>query len=257
MGILPELDLPRDPQKDLYLRTNDETWKTMMKNSPLMRTTNQDILEELNKLAKKAEEEKEGSEDKSKVDPPSEKADDSIDYGDDLSFEGSKIHTIFSKFFGDRKIEFLSTKQKRADNNIYEWKIHGYSTLEEYFPEIAKDIDLRYDYIVNLTLECFGEIKGVKTQPFRKAIQYYIELIHGYEYVDFDYKKINTLLHKDMKLAVKTIASTPQNINFGIINKFPEELETYEICHIALLAMEAKFHIELMYGILALQNAKE
>jgi len=46
-------------------------------------------LEELNKLAKKAEEEKEGSEDKSKVDPPSEKADDSIDYGDDLSFEGS------------------------------------------------------------------------------------------------------------------------------------------------------------------------
>ncbi len=51
--------------------------------------TNQDILEELDKLAKKSEEEEK---DDKKNDPPtSEKADDSVDYGEDLSFEGTNV----------------------------------------------------------------------------------------------------------------------------------------------------------------------
>jgi len=253
MGILPELDFPRDPQKDFYLRADDDTWKSMMKNSPLMKTTNQDILEELDKLAKKAEEEEK---DEKKNDPPtSEKADESLDYGEDLSFEGYRNNSIYYKFFGEKKIDFLSTR-KRVDNGIYEWKMHGYPVLDEDFPEIAKFIDSKYDLIHTLTLSSFAEKEGVQTQPFRKALDYYIQNIHGYEYMDFDYQMINKLIHKDLKLAIKTIGSTPQNLNHGIINRFPAGFKTYEFCHVALIVMEAKFQIELMYGIIALESAK-
>jgi len=48
---------------------------------------------------------------------------------------------------------------------------------------------------------------------------------------------MNKLLHKDTKLAIKTIGTTPQNLSFALINKFPVEFKTYEICHIALLIM--------------------
>jgi len=116
---------------------------------------------------------------------------------------GYRNNSIYYKFFGERKIEFLSTKQKKLDSNIYEWKIHGYSVLDEHFPEIAKCIDAKYDYIHSLTLSryfellterrktfSFGEKEGVQTQPFRKALDYYIQCIHGYEHMDFDYKMV-------------------------------------------------------------------
>ena len=61
-------------------------------------------------------------------------------------------NTIFYKFFGERKIEFVSVRQKFIDSHTYEWKTHGYSILDEYFPDIARNIDLKYDYIHNLTL---------------------------------------------------------------------------------------------------------
>ncbi len=48
---------------------------------------------------------------------------------------------------------------------------------------------------------------------------------------------MNKLLHKDTKLAIKTIGTTPQNLSFALINKFPVEFKTYEIGHIALLIM--------------------
>lgn len=269
MGILPELDLPRDPTKDIFLRANDEMWRSMVKTSPVAKSTgasqsftdekianNMEILEELDKMVKKDEEEKEENLNKAHSEAPiSEKADDSIDYGEDL-FEGTRASTLYNKFFGDKKMEFVSTKQKKIDSDIYEWKTNGYTVVDEHFPEIAKYIDLKYDYIQNLTLSSFGEVKDVKTDPFRKSIFYYIELIHGYEHVDFEYKRINTLLRKELKLAVKTMGSTPQNLTFSMLNKFPIEFKTYEICHIALLVMEAKFQIELMYGFFALKNAQ-
>jgi len=45
------------------------------------------------------------------------------------------------------------------------------------------------------------------------------------------------LIHKDLKLAIKTIGSTPQNLNFGIINRFPAGFRTFEFCHVALIVM--------------------
>jgi len=254
IGILPEFDFPRDPVKDIYLRADDETWQTMMKDSPLMRSTNEGILDELNKLA----EAEEATKDDKNKDTNTEKGDDSIDYGDDMSSEGPRNNAIFRKYFGDMTVKFdtILNRRKKIDSNSYEWKTNGYLLLEESFPAVAKCIDLKYDYINSLTLDCFGAVKDVKTDPFRKSIFYYIELIFGYEHHDFDYKKMNKLLHKDTKLAVKTMGTTPQNLSMSLMNQFPVEFKTYEICHIALLIMEAKFHIELMYGFLALQNAK-
>jgi len=54
---------------------------------------------------------------------------------------------------------------------------------------------------------------------------------------------MNVLLHKDLKLALKTIGSTPQNFNFGILNKIPIDFKPYEICHIILLIMGNKENI--------------
>ena len=49
--------------------------------------------------------------------------------------------------------------------------------------------------------------------------------------------KINKLIQKDLKLAIKTIGSTPQNLNFGIINRFPAGFKTYEFCHVGLIGL--------------------
>jgi len=68
---------------------------------------------------------------------------------------GPRQNAIFQKYFGDLKVKFetYSTKRKKIDSNFYEWKTNGYLLLEEYFPAIAKCIDLKYDYINSLTLD--------------------------------------------------------------------------------------------------------
>jgi len=275
MGILPEFDFPRDQQKDAYLKADDELWKTMVKNSPMLKRTNEDIIQQLRKLANEngtadQEEIKDESEaqkivfevQKSQEKTPKNSSLD--DLGEDTipSEELSSITTcphnnsILESFFGTKPVFFESypTNKKTIDIEVYEWKTIGYPFLLEGFPEITSKIDAKLEYINKMTLGNFGNEKNVKTDPFRRAIVYYLENIHGYSHPDFDYKQMNVLLHKDLKLALKTIGTTPQNFNFGLLNKIPIDFKPYEVCHIILLIMEAKFQIELMYGVLGLKN---
>ena len=72
-----------------------------------------------------------------------------------------------------------------------------------------------------------------------------------------------------MKAYIKLIACMPQFITYQSISKIPVQLKPYEICHIAMLVIgnsilitmslqltliEAKFRMELRWGLLTLQK---
>ena len=48
---------------------------------------------------------------------------------------------------------------------------------------------------------------------------------------------MGNLLPQDFRLAIKTMACLPQDLNFHLINKIPIEFKTYEVCHASLLIM--------------------
>jgi len=132
-------------------------------------------------------------------------------------------------------------KEKTITSEEYEWNIHGLDQVSEVYQEIADNITSKYEYITKMTLGSFCDYNDVKTDPFRKSIISYIEFLHGYEHLDFDYKQMGNLLPQDFRLAIKTMACLPQDLNFHLINKIPIEFKTYEVCHASLLIMEAKF----------------
>lgn len=246
------MDFPRDLNKDNYLRASDEDWKMMLKNSPLSRRTNKEIVNTLKSLAEQSGKEK--KRDKSQGRKGSDKGNMSED--EDFNHHTfSQTNPIFAKFYHNKSVEFHSYnyKNKGMNSDDYTWKIQGFAQLSEYSSQLAKDMNEKYEYITKMTLESFGEEKEIQTEPFRQSIMYYLELIHGYEHPEFEYKQINTLLPKEFKAAIKTMCCLPQNLHFGVLNKIPIDFKVYELIHIGLLVMETKFQIELMYGLLPLE----
>lgn len=250
VGILPELDFPRDVQKDNYMRATDEGMKGMLKNSPLARKSNGEVIKQLNELSQKSENEEKKNEEK-----PNEKE---LNFNKDEPDNGYLATTMsnqmFNKFYSNKLIAFETSKNHLLTADDYNWKINGFSKLSDYSPALADSINEKFEYIMKMTQNSFGETVEVKTGPFRNGIVYYIENIYGYVHRDYDYKEMNNLLQKEFKSVIKCSASTPNCFHFGISSKNPFDFKPNELLHVYLLVMETKFHIELMYGLLALEK---
>lgn len=251
MGVMPELDFPRDYNKNKYLRANDEEWRAMLESSPLNKKSTNEIVMALKNIADNIEKEK-PMKGKDKLSNKS-----AIPEDEDFSWHATSNPTpLYRTFFGKNSAHFLSfdsRKLARITSDDYSWKIQGYAHISEYSEQLAQDINEKYDYIFKMTLGSFGEEKGIQTEPFRQSVIYYLELIHGYEHLEFDYKQINMLLPKEFKAAIKTMCSLPQNMNIEIFQQIPIAFKDFEMIHIGLLVMESKFQIELMYGLLLLE----
>jgi len=246
MGVLPELDFPRDYNKNKFLRANDEEWKVMIESSPLNKKSTNEIVLALKTIAETAEKEKPTKgKTASKTDIPED---------EDFSWQGTvNLTPLYRTLFGKKPAQFTSYNYRKSPgitSDDYSWKIQGYAHIAEYSEQLAQDINEKYDYITKMTLESFGNEKGIRTEPFRKSVIYYLELIHGYEHLDFEYKQINILLPKELKAAIKIMCSLPQNMNYDLLQQIPIEFKEFELIHIGLLVMESKFQIELMYGLL-------
>jgi sestrin len=239
------------------MRADDAALESFLRASPKSQK-NEDILSKLKQITSSDEDLTAmtlGIGKSEEADKKKEKLEDLIK--EEIAEPSSTKNTLlFERFFGKKTPEFrtFEYKDQCTYSSDYTWRFHGLSLLSNHFPELANQINEKYLYLTNMTTKSFGEALGVNTKPYRIAIYHYTEYIHGYFHSEYEYKEVNNLLHKDLKAYIKAVACMPQSITTTTLSKVPVELKPFEICHIALLVMQAKFHIELMYGLLSLEK---
>jgi len=96
-----------------------------------------------------------------------------------------------------------------------------------------------------MTNGCYGSEHVQSTLPMRNAIVKYLMSIHGLIDRYFNYDKINTYLDREFKACAKKIMTDPETLrmeDFGMTSLSPEER-----CHVAIIVMETKKRVELIY----------
>eukprot|EP01016_Furgasonia_blochmanni_P031051 TRINITY_DN3213_c0_g4_i2.p1 TRINITY_DN3213_c0_g4~~TRINITY_DN3213_c0_g4_i2.p1 ORF type:complete len:327 (+),score=57.40 TRINITY_DN3213_c0_g4_i2:182-1162(+) len=167
---------------------------------------------------------------------------------------------ILDKYCGVQSIQFggmdFKGGYKLTLDIEYSWKSNGFSFTNEFFPELAKMIDQELDLLMKMSVNSFGGETNINTQPFRRAVWYYIDDIFGYKHEGFDSRQVNLILKRPIKSFIKKVTTSPWSISkqeiIGI--NFSFTLSSAEIAHTSLIACEAKFHLELMYALHAIQR---
>ncbi len=95
--------------------------------------------------------------------------------------------------------------------------------------------------------------ESVKTIELRNSIVKYLMNIHGIVDKYFSYDKINKVLHRDQKAYTKKMISDPESIKIDDL-LVTKQLLPEELCHIAIIVMETKKRIELIYVTQALSK---
>ena len=86
------------------------------------------------------------------------------------------------------------------------------------------------------------------------AIWYYVHRLHGIFHDDFDYAQVNKWLTIPMKKFVKQMISWPASITIADVKNIGIGLQVKEKAHAALLVLEARRQVELMYSLRAIMN---
>lgn len=72
-----------------------------------------------------------------------------------------------------------------------------------------------------MTLSSFGAAQSVDTRIFREAIWNYCEIATGFTKIDYDYKKMNSLLSKPFRAFLSKILLKPQQFHISDIDSLP------------------------------------
>eukprot|EP01016_Furgasonia_blochmanni_P033199 TRINITY_DN3454_c0_g1_i6.p1 TRINITY_DN3454_c0_g1~~TRINITY_DN3454_c0_g1_i6.p1 ORF type:complete len:242 (-),score=18.01 TRINITY_DN3454_c0_g1_i6:65-790(-) len=138
----------------------------------------------------------------------------------------------------------------------YDWDKNGYSFLNEFFPTLAFNAERKKTIAISISNKEFADAKNINTFPFRRSIWYYTDDLYGYKHDGFDSKEVNILLKKPLKLYIKKIATAPHSVSVEDMENVCSNYSFIgaELAHVALLTMEAKFHVELVYALQALQE---
>eukprot|EP00806_Schmidingerella_arcuata_P008440 Macronucleus_8782.p2 GENE.Macronucleus_8782~~Macronucleus_8782.p2 ORF type:complete len:108 (+),score=24.38 Macronucleus_8782:1-324(+) len=103
-----------------------------------------------------------------------------------------------------------------------------------------------------MTNGCYGNEQVKSTLPFRYAIIKYLMCIHGVVDQYFNYDRMNTYLHRDFKVVAKKMMTDPGSVtveDFDMTSLSPEER-----CHVAIIVMETKRRVELLFVTKTLSN---
>ena len=135
----------------------------------------------------------------------------------------------------------------------YNWKEHGFSLLSRYYSEVAPLIDDLFHYTYNMTDSTFNQI-SINTTPFRRAIWHYVHRVKGIEHDDFNYREINLMLKRNIKVFLKKLSCMPFTVTLHDFKSLTPVFRLDEVCHIVLLATEARKQADLLYALRALTN---
>ena len=93
------------------------------------------------------------------------------------------------------------------------------------------------------------------TEPFRRAIWYYIQSIKGIRRDDYNYKEVNKLLTIPFKTYIKTVACFPEQLHHLSFESLAElGLHYSERVHINFIVLEARLQAELLYTLKSLME---
>ena len=160
-----------------------------------------------------------------------------------------KIESQYNKF----KFEYC-TKYEDFDLHLqnfifstdFSFENVGYYTLIDYWKEPMKDFAEDFDYIFNLTSNCFSFHKTVEDMEyFRRAIVTYVEKIYGLCDETFDYSRTNKVIKKELKAQIKYITCFPERVNFSDTKR--SEYSTQDLIHVVLLSSVTKQRAQLTY----------
>ncbi|RIA99103.1 PA26 p53-induced protein [Glomus cerebriforme] len=137
----------------------------------------------------------------------------------------------------------------------YCWETHGVVTVNNYLPGVGEILDQEFTEIRDLTdYRLFHSYKSssnidLDTKPLRQAIWYYVQRLSGLLKDDYDYRDINTFLNKKIKVFLKKVCCTPEEIRYNDWKVIGFRLREEEKCHVNLIAVEARKQAELVYGL--------
>ncbi|CAJ0568181.1 unnamed protein product, partial [Mesorhabditis spiculigera] len=140
--------------------------------------------------------------------------------------------------------------------NLHEfsWDQHGYMILEEQYQELIAKLDDKFNLTQTLTYKTMGEYTDVDTSSYRMAVWNYIQALFGIRHDDYDYSEVNTMLSKEMKTFIKTVACYPHRVTEALRTSVMTDFKNSEKVHVMLMVMEARLQSELLYFTRTLTN---
>lgn len=155
-------------------------------------------------------------------------------------------YTKFKSSFYSKYIDFDYKSYEYLFSTDFSFENTAYYLLVDYWASPVKDIADDFDYIFNLTSNCFGSNEKVpSTEYFRRVIVTLVERIYGMCDETFDYSKTNSSITKELRKFVKNVACSPECVDFSNINR--NDFSAEDQFHIILLSSIAKQRLQLTY----------
>lgn len=136
----------------------------------------------------------------------------------------------------------------------YSWEDQGFSLVSRYFPEAAPLLDDQFSHTYSLTYGTFSDSAGVDTEPFRRAVWYYVHRLFGICNDEYDYRQVNVYVPRPVKAFVKRAACVPESTTREDFSSFSAKLTVSEKVHICLLTAEARKQSSLLYALFAVMD---
>jgi len=154
-------------------------------------------------------------------------------------------------------VDFDVEKHQIFPYHDFGWSAEGYSLLSRFNLPLAELLDEQFNTILSLTDMSLGQTRGVDTAPFRQAVWYYAQRLLGIEHDDYDYCRMNKVLHRPLKEFVKKVVCQPDTVSRTDFDRMGLALRTEEKIHLIVLAIEARRQAVLLYGLRVLSQAME
>lgn len=124
--------------------------------------------------------------------------------------------------------------------------------ISRFYDEIAQLLDDKFTLAYNMTYRTMGRLTAIDTSMFRRATWNYIQCLYGIRWDDYDYSRVNVLLHRSLKKYIKTAACYPNRCTPEEYTSIMQDFLPSEKIHVCLLVAEAKFQSELLYALRAI-----
>lgn len=167
-----------------------------------------------------------------------------------------------ASFCDDPVFEYKDFYQAKVDSKSrsfriqdYSWEEDGSCLVDRFLPNVGAELDRRFQTSFNLTYGTMGSNKNVQTEPFRRAVWYYVLSIFGLRHDDYDYTCINKMLPDiNLKKYCKLVACCPDQITQAHYKLAMPGFKQSERVHMNLVIMDSRMQVSLLYGLRALNS---
>ncbi len=137
----------------------------------------------------------------------------------------------------------------------FSWKDHGYLLMQKYFSSAAECLEAQFNLVFALTYNELGSTsEAIDTEVFRQAAWFYVHRVFGICHDDYDYSWLNNKELRPVKAFIKKVVCTPEAVTQEDFVGSTSMLRNDEMCHVVLLALEARKQAALMYFLHALTD---